>query len=97
MRQFSPEKDPERFQQIRQAYENLLEGRGQEQLALKIPEDPFAGKMFQQIEALYKQRDYAYAIETAEEAIRYYGECEGFLYCLALLHRKNYNSNLYSG
>lgn len=89
VRQFSPEKDPERFQQIREAYENLKEGRGQVKLALKIPDDPFAGKMFQQIETLYGQHDYEYAMETAEEAIRYYGECEGFLYYLALLQREN--------
>lgn len=90
IRKFSPEKDPERFQQIREAYENLIKGKGQVQLALHIPEDSFAQKMFQQIERLYRQQDYQYALETAEEAIRYYGECEGFLYYLALLQRKRY-------
>ena len=90
VRQFSPEKDPERFQQIREAYENLNKGKTQAQLTLKIPEDPFADKMFQQILTLYEQHEYEDAIETAEEAIRYYGECEGFLYYLALSQRRDY-------
>ena len=90
VRQFSPEKDPERFQQIREAYENLSKGKTQAQLTLKIPEDPFAGRMFQQILTRYRQREYEGAIKTAEEAIRYFGECEGFLYYLALSQRKDY-------
>ena len=90
VRQFSPEKDPERFQQIREAYENLSKGKTQAQLTLQIPEDAFAGKMFQQILTRYRQHEYEGAIDTAEEAIRYYGEYEGFLYYLALSQRKDY-------
>jgi len=90
VRQFTPEKDPERFQEIREAYENLKKGKGREKLILKIPEDAFARKMFEQIETLYRQQNYQRAMETAEEAISHYGECEGFLYYLALLQRKNY-------
>ncbi len=92
VRQYSPEKDPEKFQQIRQAYENLKEGGGKKGPALKIPEDPFAGKMFQQIVDLYRRHDYESAIETAEEAIGYYGAWEGFLYYLALSQLENGNT-----
>lgn len=92
VRQFSPEKEPEKFQQIRRAYENLKNGGEQKKLILKIPEDRLAQKFFQQVESLYKQHDYSLAMETAEEAIRYYGEWDGFLYYLAMAQLGNGNT-----
>lgn len=92
VRQFSPEKDPERFQQIRQAYENLKEGRKGEALALVIPDERFAGEMFRQIKDLYGRRNFKGAIETAEEAIRYYGEWTGYLYYLSRIQLENGNT-----
>lgn len=92
VRQYTPEKDPERFQEIREAYENLKKGKPQVALVLKIPNDSFAKRMFEQIETLYRQRAYIDVMDTAEEAIRYYGEWEGFLYYLALSQRRTFYS-----
>lgn len=87
VRQFSPEKDPERFQEIRGAYERLTQGEEQEKagirLSMEMSEEPFAQRMFQQIIALERQREYEGAAETAKEAIRLFGEYEAFLYELA--------------
>ena len=61
VRQFSPEKDPERFQEIRGAYERLMQGAGKEKeefrLSMEMPDDPFAQRMFQQIIKLSQQQD----------------------------------------
>jgi len=92
VRQFTPEKDPERFQEIRVAYENLKSGKVKRQLELKIPGEPLAEKMMEQIQRLCAQGDYWEAQETAQEAVERFGEWEGFLYYLALTQRKNYYS-----
>lgn len=87
VRQFSPEKDPERFQKIRGAYERLTQGEDQEKaevrLSLEMPDEPFAHRMLQQIISLERQQDYESAAEAAKEAIRLFGEYEAFLYELA--------------
>ena len=85
IRTYSPEKDPERFQEIRAAYERLTEEKEDEpaEMAMEAPADPFAGKMLEQIQALKRVGDYRKAAETAEESIRYFGETEIFLFELA--------------
>lgn len=87
VRQFSPEKDPERFQEIRGAYERLTQEENQERTeirqAMEMSDEPFAHRMLQQIIALEQRQDYEYAVETAKEAIHYFGEYEIFLYELA--------------
>ena len=43
VRQCSPEKDPERFREIREAYENLKEaGNKKAVLTMEAPDEPFA-------------------------------------------------------
>lgn len=87
VRQFSPEKDPERFQEIRGAYERLTQEKNQERteirLSMEMPDEPFAHRMLQQMIALEQQQDYEGAAETAKEAIYRFGEYEAFLYELA--------------
>lgn len=86
VRQFSPEKDPERFQEIRGAYERLQQKKDQDKgelfLSMEIPGEPLAKSMVQQIERRQKEQDYEGAAETAKEAIRRFGEYEAFLYGL---------------
>ena len=88
VRQFSPEKDPERFQEIRGAYERLMQGAGKEKeefrLSMEMPDNPFAQLMLQQIITLGQKQDYAGAAATAEEAIQHFGEYEAFQYELAI-------------
>lgn len=85
IRTYSPEKDPERFQEIRAAYERLTEEEedGSHGMTMEAPDDPFAEKMLEQIQALKRAGDYRKASETAEEGIRYFGETEIFLFELA--------------
>ena len=88
VRQFSPEKDPERFQEIRGAYERLTQEKNRDKeesgLSMEIVDDPFAHRMFQQIKTMERQQDYEGAAETAKEAISRFGEYEAFLYKLAI-------------
>lgn len=92
VRQFPPEKDPDRFQQIRQAYEHLKDGTDKKILRLTVPDIPLAKRMYEQITNAYKRNDYRKAIDTAEEAIGYYGEYDGFLFYLAISQLENGNS-----
>lgn len=85
VRQFSPEHDPERFQEIRAAYEMLTSGDGdqKDRLLLEFPDC----RLSEQMRDLCQQKmnDHAYkgALAVAEEALERFGESEGFLYFLA--------------
>lgn len=86
VRTYTPEKDPERFQEIRAAYERLTEAAKfpENQITLEFPEDDnFAKKMFDQIQQLMQEQDYHLAIQTAEEGLKYYPDMECFLYVYA--------------
>ncbi len=92
MRQFSPEKEPERFQEIRGAYERLTKEEQKEDsnLYMEMPDNSFAHTMMRQINEQMQQGDYSNAVNTCQEAIRIFGEYEAFLYKLAV-------TQLYSG
>lgn len=86
VRLFSPEKEPEHFQEIRQAYENLMaEDQGQEKFS--VPADLFARKMLQNVIELFRMKKYALAADAAQEAMKFFGEEEAFLYYLAISQR----------
>lgn len=83
IRKHSPEKDPEQFQEIRAAYERLLEEKDKPEngIQLEFPaDDKFALSMFDQIQRLMQEGEYARAARTAEEGMGYYQEVECFLY-----------------
>lgn len=86
IRKYSPEKDPEQFQEIRAAYERLLEEKDKPEnsIQLEFPaDDKFAMSMFDQIQRLMQEGEYDRAARTAEEGMRYYQEVECFLYMYA--------------
>lgn len=86
IRTYSPEKDPERFQEIRAAYERLTEekDRPENSISLEVPaDDKFAESMFEQIEQLIREQDYGKAAQMAKEGMKYYKEVECFLYMYA--------------
>lgn len=95
VRKYSPERDPEQFQAIREAYERLKDG-GQEaggsSFTLEFPDAPLAHQMADQIERLMKLQDYPMAILTAEEALKRLGESQGFLYFLGKAQRLGGNT-----
>ena len=84
VRQFSPEKDPERFQEIREAYENITSGKEDEskELMLGVPDDPYARKIIGWLQDAMHAQDAKRMVKMAEEAISAYGEAEGFLFYL---------------
>lgn len=81
VRAYSPEKNPEKFQQIRKAYENLMsDDRVSVEVPADIPDIPLAKSMMLQIEKSMKIHDYEGAAAIAKEAVDYFGEKEVFLY-----------------
>lgn len=86
VRQYSPEKDPEQFQKIREAYENLTaEGTDRKGfLKLEFPADPMGDLIRQQLMSLMDNRNYKEAMKIAQNGLDHYGEIEGFLYYLAV-------------
>lgn len=95
IRTYSPEKDPEHFQEIRSAYERLLEAKEQPEnsISLEFPaDDKFAVSMFDQIQQLMQEGDYDKAVKTAEEGLKYYHNMECFLYMYARCSMLNGNA-----
>ncbi|MCD8330488.1 MAG: DnaJ domain-containing protein [Lachnospiraceae bacterium] len=85
VKKYSPEKDPERFQEIRRAYEYLSDPRhqGEPENMVELPDDPTAEKLYDWISQCIDEEDWKRAINTAEQAIHIFGEAEAFLAALA--------------
>lgn len=85
VRQYSPEHDPERFQEIREAYERLTAGRDEKTHTFKMefPATLLGKQMKEACEKRMEEGEYRWAISIAEEANERFGESEGFLYYLA--------------
>lgn len=86
VRQYSPETDPERFQEIREAYEHLTApertSEDQEKSTLSYPDLPYAEEFRKRIFTLLQKEDYPQAVDLAQSAVNLFGESEGFLYLL---------------
>lgn len=89
VRQHSPESDPEQFQKIREAYEELKrEGSAQEGPAFVPPSEPFAVRMLEQIEKYRKAGNSEMFRDTCEEAWRLFPQDIRFLYLLVIAQRQ---------
>ena len=83
IRKHSPESDPEMFQQIRKAYENLKDRENiPEGPSFPVPEDEFARRMLAQIQKCQEIRNYELARDTCEEALFYFPNEIQFRYLL---------------
>lgn len=72
VRQHPPEKDPEKFQQIRHAYEVLKEGPpAVDQLAFPIPEDPSVRFWINHAGRLLEEGDEKTAADCLSEALKF--------------------------
>ena len=89
VRKYTPEKDPVRFQEIRRAYEYLKQENEDEKdtFSLEMPKEKLGQQMMRQTEESFQKKDYDLTIRTAEEAIRLFGPCSGYVYYLALAQR----------
>ena len=70
VRKFTPEKDPEKFRRIREAYEKLQENPEETGPSFQEPAEPFAKKMLAQIFQYHKSGDEILYRDACEEAYR---------------------------
>ena len=89
VRKYSPEKEPEKFREIREAYEYLSRaGQDQEGPDFGEFENVFEARMADQIKRADRDNDTGLALKTCEEAIRYYPEALYFQYERIRLERR---------
>ena len=89
VRQYSPESDPEQFQKIREAYEQLKkEGDTLDGPVFPPVSDPWAGKMMEQIDQCRRIGDSEKFRDTCEEAWRLFPQEIQFLYLLVIAQRQ---------
>ena len=90
VRQYSPEADPEQFQKIREAYEQLQQGgnTGTEGPVFPPLSDPWAEKMLGQIEIYRRMGDKEKVRDACEEAFRLFSQDIQFLYLLVIAQRQ---------
>lgn len=88
VRQYSPETDPEKFQEIREAYECLKDGRGDEQYKFSLPEDKLAEELYDTLEHAVKGGDYEWAFRICENALTFFPETIVFRYQLGICQRR---------
>lgn len=93
IRKHSPESDPEGFQQIREAYEQLKNAPNEpEGPSFPAPVEPFAKKMLEQIEKYNRQKNNEKYRDACEEAWKHYPEEIQFLYMLNIAQRRCRNT-----
>lgn len=93
VRQHSPEADPEQFQKIREAYEQLKKQQKKQDLPVfPALTDPLAVQMMQQINTCRKEKNVTLYRDTCEEAWRRFPENIQFLYMLVMAQRKCRNT-----
>lgn len=84
VRQYSPETNPERFQEIREAYEHLTSKENtqenQETASMEYPDLPYANELRERIKFNLQMGSYQEAVNLAEQAVAVFGESEGFLF-----------------
>lgn len=91
VRRYSPESDPQQFQIIRRAYEQLKKGPQDKPELPVFPAltDPLAIEMMQQVQAFRKEKNLPMYLESCEEAWRRFPEHVQFLYLLVMAQRKS--------
>ena len=89
IRQYSPESDPEQFQKIREAYEQLKNMQNAPEGPVFPPfSEPWAENMLKQIEKYRREGDTGRFRDTCEEAWRLFPKDIQFLYLLVLAQRQ---------
>lgn len=89
LRRYPPESDPERFQLIRKAYEQLkINAAGGGEPVFAPNSDPEASRLMEQIEQYSKMKDYGACREIGEKACGLFPEDLQFLYMLVKILRK---------
>lgn len=92
VRQYSPEENPEKFREIREAYEYLQKKEVQDGPIFPEPSDPLAKKLLSHIEEIKKRRNSKLTRDACEEALHLFPNEIQFLYLLAVAQRKAQNT-----
>lgn len=93
VRQYSPESDPEKFQQIRKAYEQLKKSPQQTQGPSFSPfSSPYAEKMMRQIHQYRTEKNIVLYRDACEEAVKKFPDDLPFLYHLVIAQRRCKNT-----
>lgn len=92
VRQYSPEKDPEKFREIREAYEHLKDMKEEQGPVFTEPEDPWARRFLKQIQIYQKNGDDECVRDACEEAWRAFPDEIQFLYLLTSAQRRAGNT-----
>ena len=87
VRKYSPEKDPEKFREIREAYERLKSMDEDQAPVFTQPKDPWAKKFLDQIQIYQKNGEYELFRDACEEARKAFPDEIQFLYLQAKAQR----------
>lgn len=83
VRQYSPEEDPEMFQKIRTAYEQLKEKKDENRLKLSFPKGGYADFLMKDIYSAWEQDDYDSVMDLIERLSDVLQMTDGLYYFLA--------------
>lgn len=92
VRKYSPETDPDKFREIREAYEQLQKPEEQDRLVFPEPREPWAVRMLQQIREYQREGRKDLVRDACEEAWRKFPEERQFLYLQAIAQRQAGNT-----
>jgi hypothetical protein len=90
VRKYPPEKDPDMFRQIRDAYEQLRrqdENKEEQKPAFAPPGEQIVAQALEHVQLLMSRGQYASAADTCEEVLRVFPKEVQFLYLLELCQR----------
>lgn len=89
---YSPETNPDKFREIREAYEQLQQPEEQDSPVFPEPREPWAVKMLQQIRKYQREGRKNLTRDACEEAWRKFPEERQFLYLQAIAQRQAGNT-----
>lgn len=92
IRQYSPEKNPEQFREIREAYECLKNVQEEVGPSFPQPKDSWAQQYLEQIKKYEKIGNFSMLRDLCQEAQRFFSEEIQFEYLLAVAQRKAGNT-----
>lgn len=88
VRRYTPERDPLKFRQIREAYEAIKAGPPKSEPVFTAWDNPLASKLYNQIKSRLAQQDFMRVITICEEALHHCPKELIFRYYMAVAERQ---------
>ena len=93
IRKYRPETDPEKFMEIRKAYESLTKGHKEaDTLEFSLEDNPEAVQAKERIEDYLTRKEWVYAIAECQKAMKRWPDCVYYAYLLTQAYRGNKNT-----